>query len=193
MEALCAAPPEALAHSPRQMPLSFTVAPGRPELMELQATKPSPTPTRAEEDRVVDLQAAPSPTPTRRTPRRAAGLEPSRPRPPTSPGCRPRRAPQKTSHVAGLQTSRSRCPLAHADARGGITRRDAGLQTSRSRRQSARQSARKMSRKPSLGLPHQQRVSNVRKSYVETVRVGLKECALDQTCASWCSRFRTLR
>ena len=50
IEALCAAPPEALPHSPSQMPLSCPVAPDRPELIELQATKPSPTPTRAEED-----------------------------------------------------------------------------------------------------------------------------------------------
>jgi len=33
IEALCAAPPEALAHSPSQMPLSCPVAPGRPKLM----------------------------------------------------------------------------------------------------------------------------------------------------------------
>ena len=90
---------------------------------------------------------------------------------------------------AGLQTSRPRRPLAHADARGGTLRRDAGLKTSRPRRQSAR----KMSRKPPLGLPHQQRVSNVQRAYEGTVRVGLKGCARDQTCASWFSRLPALR
>ena len=79
-----------------------------------------------------------------------------------------------------------RAPDALLFTRAGIPRRDAGLQTSRSRCQSAWQSARKMSRKPPLGLPHQQRI---RKASEETVRVGLKGCALDQTCASWCSRF----
>jgi len=90
---------------------------------------------------------------------------------------------------AGLQTSRPRCPLSHANARGGTPRRDAGLQTSRPRRHSTQ----KMPRKPSLGLPHQQRVLNVHRAYEETVRVGLKECAQDQTCAFWCSRLPTLR
>ena len=31
------------------------------------------------------------------------------------------------------------------------------------------------------------------RAYEETVRVGLKGCARDQTCASWCSRLPTLR
>jgi len=152
--------------------------------------------------RVVDLQAtAPSPTPTRRTLRRVAGRAPPRPRPParSEENSARRRAadlaalPKTTSHVAGLQTSprfapshtptrtgenfATRPPLDHSDARGGTPCRDAGLQTSQPRRPLAhvdacggtprrdaglqtsrlrRQSARKMPRKPPLGLPHQQ-------------------------------------
>ena len=49
--------------------------------------------------------------------------------------------------------------FAHADTLRGTNRHDARLQTSRPRRQSAR----KTSRKPPLGLPHQQRVSNVQR------------------------------
>jgi len=54
MKALCAAPPEAHphSHSPSQMPLGCPAAssvPGRPKSIELQATAPSPTATRAEE------------------------------------------------------------------------------------------------------------------------------------------------
>ena len=31
------------------------------------------------------------------------------------------------------------------------------------------------------------------RAYEEAVRVGLKGCARDQTCVSWCSRLPTLR
>ena len=74
--------------------------------------------------------------------------------------------------TAGSSSSwRTKCPLLTTPTRAE-ERRDAGLQTSRSRRQSAR----KMSRKPSLGLPHQQRVSNVQKALDATMKkpcVGL--------------------
>jgi len=82
IEALCAAPPEALPHSSSQMPLSCPVALDRPKLIELQATKPSPTPTRAEEDRAVDLQVIQATEPSltlSRTEERIA----------TTPGCGP--------------------------------------------------------------------------------------------------------
>ena len=82
----------------------------------------------------------------------------------------------------------TKCPLLTTPMRAE-ERRDAGLQTSRSRRKTAR----KMPRKPSLGLPHQQRVSIVQRAYEETVRVGLNGFARDQPCASWCSRLPTLR
>jgi hypothetical protein len=71
IEALCATPPGALTHSPSQMPLSCpSGVPGRPELVELHASAPSPTPTRAEEHIATTPDCrprapAPSPTPTR--------------------------------------------------------------------------------------------------------------------------------
>jgi len=145
--------PEARAHSPSQMPLGCPVvssAPGRSKSIKLQATAPSPTPTRAEH--LAGMQIA-----------RLCVLA-------------RRRAPKRTPHVAGLQISlrfapsptptapkRSPCasaPLAHAGSCGGTPRRDAGLQTSRPRRQSERN----MSPKPSPGLPHQQRLSNVQRA-----------------------------
>ena len=118
------------------------------------------------------------------THRRTANIAPQRLRPrrhapSTSPGCRlrasmppPPTARQKTSHVAGLQTSpglapsptptrvqenfatrpRASCPRRRASKR--TPHRDAGLRISRPRRQSAR----KMPRKSPLGLPHQRRV-----------------------------------
>ena len=48
IEALCSAPPEALTYGPNVTELPSS-APGRPKWMELQASAPSPTPTRAEE------------------------------------------------------------------------------------------------------------------------------------------------
>jgi len=105
-------------------------APGRPELIELQATKPSPTPTRAEEDIATKPgcgsagysghRAFAHADTHRGTRRHDAGLWTCRP-----PRLRPRRhaeqlaglqivrlralarqrAPKRTSHVAGLQTS----------------------------------------------------------------------------------------
>ena len=106
IEALCAAPPEALTHSPSQMPLSS--APGRPELIKLQATVPSPTPIRAEEHITTTPDCrprapAPSPTPTRAE--HLAGLQIVRLR-----ALARRRAPKRTSHVAGLQTSQRFAP-----------------------------------------------------------------------------------
>ena len=83
---------------------------------------------------------------------------------------------------AGLQTSRPRRPLTHADTRGGPPRCGAGLKTSRPRRQSAR--------KIYQNRPWASRTNNgLRTSNEETVRVGLKGCARDHTCASWCSRL----
>ena len=144
IEAFCAAPPEALPHSPSQMPLSCPVAPDRPELIELQATKPSPTPTRAEEDIATTPGCGPAVDSGHRafaTPSRteehiatAPGCGPAGRRafahadtPNTSPGCRPRRA-------AEVNFARRRAPLDHPDARGGAPYRDAGLQTSRPQR-----------------------------------------------------------
>jgi len=55
-----AAPPEELAHNPSQMPLSCpSSAPGRPELIELQASASSPTPTRAEDHRALQKSTPP--------------------------------------------------------------------------------------------------------------------------------------
>ena len=85
----------------------------------------------------MDLQVIqatePSPTPTRRTPRRAADRAPLRPRPPAR-ALAHRRAPKRTLHVAGLKTSprfalshtptrteenfSTRPPIDHSDARG---------------------------------------------------------------------------
>ena len=139
---------------PRQ-PAPRNIAPRR-RAADLQATAPPPTPTRAKHLAglyIVSLRALAR-----------------------------RRAPKKTSHVAGLQISlhfaplptptaqkmspRAPAPLARADTCGGTPRGDAGLQKSRPRRQSAR----KMSRKPSLGLPHQQQVSNVQRTLGATMK-----------------------
>ena len=98
IEALCAAPPEVPTHSPSQIPLSCPVAPqpGHPELVELQASAPSPTPTRAEEHIATTLDCrsrapAPSPTPTRAE--HLSGLQIVRVR-----ALARRRAPKRTSH-----------------------------------------------------------------------------------------------
>ena len=180
-------------------------APGRPELVELKAAVPSPTPIRAEEHITTTPDSrprapAPSPTPTRA--KHLAGLQIVRLR-----ALARRRAPKRSSHVAALQTlprfapsptraeenfatrPRASCPrgraprstsprrravdrgpaghrefahadthiattpgcghashraFAHADTRRGTHRQDAGLQTSRPRRQSARKMPRKL-------------------------------------------------
>jgi len=92
IEALCAAPPEALPPQPE------------PNATELPSSALGPRNTSPRR-RVVDLQAAaPSPTPTRRTPRRAEDRAPPRPRPPAR-ALAHLRTPKETSHVAGLQTS----------------------------------------------------------------------------------------
>ena len=60
--------------------------------------------------------------------------------------------------------------------------------------QGSGQNARKMSRKPSLGLPHQQRVQ---RPHCTTMKKpfawGLAGCARDRPCASWVSRSPTSR
>ena len=145
IEALCAAPPEAPPHSPSQMPLSCPVAPDRPKLIELLATKPSPTPTRAEEDIA------------------------------TTPGCGP-------EGYSGHQA------FAHADTHRGAHRHDAGLWTCRPPRLYPRRHAEhlaglKIVRHPRPHPPARE----------EAARVGLKGCAWDHTCASWCSRLPALR
>ena len=151
-------------------------APDRPKLIELQATKPSPTPTRAKVDIATtpgcDLQAtAPSPTPTCRARSCASAPSPAGARRRellTSLGCRPHRASRP--HPRQLRRRNRHtphpAPLAHADACGGTPRRNAGLKTSRPRRQSAW----KMPRKPSLGLPHQQQASNVQRALDATMK-----------------------
>jgi len=177
-EALCAAPPEAHPRSPSQMPLSCPVAPQAArscksyrqpripprrhaprktsprrravDLQVIQATEPSPTPSRTEKHITTTPGCGPAG-------RRAFAHADT---PNISPGCRPRRAAEVNfarrrapldhsdarggapRRDAGLQTSRPRRPLAHADARGGIPRRDAGLQTSRPRRPLAHADAR---------------------------------------------------
>ena len=122
-------------------------APGRPKLIEPQATKPSPTPTRAEED--IDTTPGYGPTGDsghrafahadmhRGTHRHDAGSWTCRP-----PRLRPRR---HAEHLAGLKIVRLRA-LAHRRAPKRTTH-VAGLQTS----------------------THQQRVSNVQRAYEETV------------------------
>ena len=179
------ASPEALAHSPSQMPLGCPVAssaPGRPKPIKLQATAPShprrPAPRNTSpRRRAMDLQAtAPSPTPTRteehtttapgrgpaghrafahadprRAPRWAAYRAPPRPRPPAR--AKDNSARRRAADLAALRAlttptapkrpPRAPAPLVHADARGGTPRRDAGLQTTRPRRQSARKTPRK--------------------------------------------------
>jgi len=128
----------------------------------LRPRRPAPRNTSPRR-RAVDLQAtAPSPMMTRAE--HLAGLQIARLR-----ALARRRAPKRTPHVARLQillrfapsptpaapkkSPRAPAPLSHADACGESSRRDAGLQALRPRRQSAR----KMHQKPSLGLPHQQR------------------------------------
>jgi len=147
IEALCAAPPEALPHSPCQMPLGCPIvssAPGRPKSVELQDTAPSPTPTRAAEHNA------------------------------TTPVCGP------AGHRA----------FARADPRRGTPRHDAGPKTSRP----CRQSALKMSRIPSLGLPHQQWVSNVQRALHAAMKKRSRKyrrVRSGQPCASWGSRLPT--
>ena len=67
IEALCAAPPEALTHSPSQMPLSCPVAP--------QAA-------RYDAGLITSNPSAFAHSDTRRTPLRTADRAPPRPRPP---------------------------------------------------------------------------------------------------------------
>ena len=116
-------------------------APGRPKLIELQATKPSPTPTRTEENIattpgcgpagysghrafahadtyrgthrrwVVDLQAA-APSPTPTRRTPRRAADRAPPRPhQPAHTLAHRRAPKITSHVVGLQTSPRFAPL----------------------------------------------------------------------------------
>ena len=73
--------------------------------------------------------------------------------------CPRRLAPKKTP-------PRAPAPLAHADARRGAPCHDAGMQISRPRHRSAR----KMPRKPPLGLPHQQRTSNIQRALGATMK-----------------------
>ena len=88
---------------------------------------------------------------------------------------------------------RAPAPLAHADAHRGTPRRDAGLQTSRSRRQSAR----KMSQIPQLGPPAPtkgfERLESAWRDDKETVRKGLTGCTRDKPCASSGSRLPASR
>jgi hypothetical protein len=134
--------------------------------------------------RVADLQAtAPSPTPTRAEEHIA-----------TTPDCRPRRAsrPRPRRLAPKITSPRAPAPLAHADARRGTPRRDAGLQTSRPRRQSAR----KMSRNcpgPAAPTTGFERSKSAWRDDEEAVRVGLTGCARDQPCASWGSRLPASR
>ena len=133
------APPEALPHSPSQMPLSCPVAPDRPKLIELQATKPSPTPPCTEEHIATTPGCGPAG-------RRAFAYADT---PNTSPGCRscacapsPAGARPRPPARAEENFARRRAPLDHSDARGGAPYRDAGLQTSRPRRPLAHADAR---------------------------------------------------
>ena len=238
IEALCAAPPEALAHSPSQMPLSCPVAPGRPKLMPgcgpagRRALAHADTPNTSPGCR--SCASAPSPAGARpRPPARAlacrrahvAGLQTSprcRRELRTSPGCRPRRASRPRTrykelmkkpfawsqpsfsapHTSFAASSAASCATSFTCSVGGgarvlglgfpaAGRRLGTMRTvtrpSRHRRrptprpsrarpsrvaQGSGQNARKMSRKPSLGLPHQQRVQRALRDDEETVRVG---------------------
>ena len=74
IEALCAAPPEALTHSPQPEPnateLPSSAPGGRPKLIELQASAPSPTPTCAEEHIATSPDCRPRALARRRAPKR---------------------------------------------------------------------------------------------------------------------------
>jgi len=120
-------------------------APGRPKLIELQATKPSPTPTRAEDDIA------------------------------TTPDCGP------AGH-SGHQA------FAHADTHRGTHRHDAGLWTCRPPRLRPRRHAEHLA---GLQIVRLRALASWREK--ETVRVGLKGRARDQTCAPWCSGLPTSR
>ena len=134
------------------MPLGCPVvrsAPGRPRSIELQATAPSPVPTRAEEN--ITTTPGCGPAGRRALPaERLAGLQVVRLR-----ALARRREPKKTPDVAWLQTSLRfapspkpaapkipprppPAPLAHAGACGGTPRLEGGLQAFRPRRHSAR-------------------------------------------------------
>ena len=78
-------------------------APGRPELIELQASAPSPTPTRAEEHIAMTPDCRPHAPAPSSTPTRAEHLAgPKIVRLRALSRCR---APKMTSQVVGLQTS----------------------------------------------------------------------------------------
>jgi len=117
--------------------------PRSPEVIELQASAPSPTPTRTEEHIATMLGCGP------------AGHQ-------AFAHADTRRGTHR--HDAGLRTSRPKRLRPHRHA--PPPRRDAGLQISRPRRQSAR----KMPRKPPMGLPHQQKVSNVQRTLGATMK-----------------------
>ena len=107
--ALRGTPGSAYAHPELNATELPSSAPGRPELIELQASTPSPTPTRAEEYIATTPDCgprapAPSPTPTRAG--HLAGLQILRLR-----ALARRRAPKRTPHVAGLQTLPRFAPL----------------------------------------------------------------------------------
>ena len=106
IEALCAAPPEALTHSPSRIPLSCPVAPQAAEVHRaagLRAFADADTRrgTHRHDAGLRPRAPAPSPTPTRAE--HHAGLQILRLR-----ALARRRAPKGTSHVAGLQTVRLR-------------------------------------------------------------------------------------
>jgi len=116
IEALCAAPPEVLPRSPSQMPLGYPVvssAPCRLKSIELQATAPSPTPTRAEGHIALMPGCRPAghrafaPADTSRTPRWAADRAPPRP-------CAPVRAEENPASYRAADLAALRA-LTHAD------------------------------------------------------------------------------
>ena len=114
--------PEMLPHSPSQMPLSCPVALDRPVLIELQATKPPPTPTRAEEDIATTPGCGPvgrrafahADTPNTSLGCRSCAFAPSprcRSELRTSPGCRPRHASRHRTRLLAPKKTSPRAPL----------------------------------------------------------------------------------
>ena len=80
IEALCAAPPEALTHSPSQMPLSCPVAPQAARRLAHADTGRGTH--RYDAGLITSRPSAFAHSDTRRAPRRAADCAPPRPRPP---------------------------------------------------------------------------------------------------------------